>query len=179
MVPVAGPWGARGTGAKAGPASRSVKGGASAAAAAAQLGGDCGLEIVRRHVLEAGALGGQLLAVSKYSKNPEIAADLVMSLTSAEEQKRRAIVGSFNPTIPALFKDPEIQKAAPFIGELFEVFANAVARPATITGQHYNKVSSEFFNTVHQVLSGRAEPERALAGLERDLKRIKRGGWKE
>jgi trehalose/maltose transport system substrate-binding protein len=127
----------------------------------------------------AGTLGGQLLAVSKYSKNTDAAVDLVMYLTSAEEQKRRAIVGSFNPTIPALFKDPDIQKAAPFIGELFEVFTNAVARPATVTGEDYNKVSSEFFNAVHQVLSGRAQPEQALAGLDRDLKRIKRGGWKE
>jgi trehalose/maltose transport system substrate-binding protein len=127
----------------------------------------------------AGTLGGQLLAVSKYSKNADAAVDLVMYLTSAEEQKRRAIVGSFNPTIPALFKDPDIQKAAPFIGELFEVFTNAVARPATVTGEDYNKVSSEFFNAVHQVLSGRAQPEQALAGLDRDLKRIKRGGWKE
>jgi trehalose/maltose transport system substrate-binding protein len=127
----------------------------------------------------AGTLGGQLLAVSKYSKNADASADLVMHLTSPEEQKRRATVGSFNPTIPALFRDPEIQQSAPFISELFEVFANAIARPATVTGQNYNKVSSEFFNAVHQVLSGRAQPEQALAGLERDLKRIKRGAWKE
>jgi trehalose/maltose transport system substrate-binding protein len=127
----------------------------------------------------AGTLGGQQLAVSKYSKHPEIAADLVMYLTSREEQKRRAVVGSFNPTIPALFKDPDIAKAAPFVGELSEVFANAVARPATITGDDYNKVSNEFFNATHQVLSGRSAPDRALAALDRDLKRIKRGGWRE
>ena len=48
----------------------------------------------------AAALGGQLLAVSKYSKNPDVAIDLVMYLTGPEEQKRRAVVGSFNPTIP-------------------------------------------------------------------------------
>ncbi|MET0531845.1 MAG: ABC transporter substrate-binding protein [Microvirga sp.] len=124
------------------------------------------------------ALGGQLLAVSKYSKNVDVASDLVMYLTGPEEQKRRAIVGSFNPTIPALFKDPAIQQAAPFIGELFEVFTNAVARPATVTGEDYNKVSSGFFNATHQVLSGRAKPEQALVGLERDLIRIKRSGWK-
>ena len=29
-----------------------------------------------------------------------------------------------------------------------------------------------------QVLSGRAKPEQALVGLERDLIRIKRSGWK-
>jgi trehalose/maltose transport system substrate-binding protein len=129
--------------------------------------------------IHAGALGGQQLAVSKYSKNPDLAADLVMYLTSPEEQKRRAIAGSFNPTIPALFEDPEIRKSAPFIGELYQVFSNAVARPASVTGDDYNKVSTEFFNTVHQVLSGRAEPAQALSRAERDLKRIKRGGWKE
>jgi trehalose/maltose transport system substrate-binding protein len=128
---------------------------------------------------KAGTLGGQQLAVSKYSKNPELAADLVMHLTSTGEQKRRAVAGSFNPTIPALFEDGEIRQAAPFVGELLEVFTNAVARPAAVTGDDYNKVSTEFFNTVHQVLSGRAEPEQALARAERDLKRIKRGGWKE
>ena len=44
------------------------------------------------------ALGGQQLAVSKYSAHPKEAADLVRYLTSAAEQKRRAIQGSFNPT---------------------------------------------------------------------------------
>ena len=58
------------------------------------------------------------------------------------------------------------------------MFSNAVARPATVTGENYNKVSTEFFNAVHQVLSKTAEPEQALNRLDRDLKRIKRNGWK-
>ncbi|MDF2810016.1 MAG: transporter substrate-binding protein [Microvirga sp.] len=127
----------------------------------------------------AGTLGGQLLAVSRYSKNTEAATDLVMYLTSADEQKRRAIAGSFNPTIPTLFKDAAITKANPFMGDLLTVFTNAVARPAAATGDNYNKVSTEFFDTVHQVLSKRAEPEQALSRLDRDLKRIKRSGWQE
>ncbi len=125
----------------------------------------------------AGTLGGQLLAVSKYSKNPDAAADLVMYLTGEAEQKRRAVEGSFNPTIVSLYSDADIAKANPFIGDLADVFSNAVARPATATGQNYNKVSSEFFNTVHQVLSKRSQPEQALNRLDRDLKRIKRNGW--
>lgn len=125
----------------------------------------------------AGTLGGQLLAVSRYSKNADAAIDLVMYLTSPEEQKRRAIAGSFNPTIPALFKDAEITKANPFVGDLLTVFSNAVARPAAVSGDNYNRVSTEFFNSVHQVLSKRAEPEQALSRLDRDLKRIKRNGW--
>jgi trehalose/maltose transport system substrate-binding protein len=129
--------------------------------------------------MHAGTLGGQLLAVSKYSRNAEAATDLVMFLTSPEEQKRRALEGSFNPTLPALFEDTEIAKAVPFIGELLQAFSNAVVRPAAVTGVDYNKVSTEFFNAVHQVLSKRAEPEQALSRLERDLRRIKRSGWSQ
>jgi trehalose/maltose transport system substrate-binding protein len=125
----------------------------------------------------AGTLGGQLLAVSKYSKSAEAATDLVMYLTSEAEQKRRAVEGSFNPTIVSLYGDADIARANPFIGDLVDVFSNAVARPATVTGQNYNKVSTEFFNAVHQVLSKRAEPAQALGRLDRDLKRIKRSGW--
>ncbi|MGO4571491.1 ABC transporter substrate-binding protein [Microvirga sp. 2TAF3] len=125
----------------------------------------------------AGTLGGQLLAVSKYSKNADAATDLVMYLTGPEEQKRRAIEGSFNPTIIALFKDPDVMKANPFIGDLLDVFTNAIARPASVTRDNYNKVSTEFFNNVHEVLSKRAQPEQALSRLDRDLKRVKRSGW--
>lgn len=125
----------------------------------------------------AGTLGGQLLGVSRYSKNIDAATSLVMYLTGPEEQKRRAIKGSFNPTIPDLFKDPDVKAANPFIGDLLGVFTAAIARPAAVTGDNYNKVSTEFFNTVHTVLSKKAEPEQALAKLDRDLKRIKRSAW--
>ncbi|MEM6945782.1 MAG: ABC transporter substrate-binding protein, partial [Pseudomonadota bacterium] len=50
-----------------------------------------------------GVLGGWNLAVSKYSENAALAADLVMHLASAEEQKIRALRGAYNPTMPALY----------------------------------------------------------------------------
>lgn len=125
----------------------------------------------------AGTLGGWQLAVSKYSDNAPLAADLVRYLTSYEEQKRRAIQGSYNPTIPALYKDDEVLAAVPFFGELFETFKNGVPRPSSVTGEKYGRVSNAFFNSVHDVLSGDAEPEQALSGLERDLRRLSRRGW--
>ena len=121
-------------------------------------------------------LGGWQLAVSKYSKAPDAAADLVRYLTSKEEQKRRAIAGAYNPTIPALYKDPEVLKANPFYGTLYTTFTNAVARPAKQTGTKYNQMSSEFYNTVHTVLSGQAKAPAALAALEKKLDRLSRGG---
>jgi trehalose/maltose transport system substrate-binding protein len=122
------------------------------------------------------ALGGWQLAVSKYSKHPEIAADLVKYLTSAEEQKRRALEGAYNPTIESLYKDEEVLAANPFFGDLYEVFINAVPRPSSATGDKYNQVSKEFWSAVHSVLSGQQSGEAAVAQLENTLDRMSRGG---
>ena len=123
-----------------------------------------------------GVLGGWQLAVSKYSQNTELAVDLVRHLTSPEEQKRRAIKGSYNPTIASLYEDPEILEASPFFGGLYDTFTNAVARPSQVTGDKYNPVSSEFFNAVHAVLSGKMDAASSLGALERSLDRLSRGG---
>ncbi|MBK7985038.1 MAG: ABC transporter substrate-binding protein [Candidatus Competibacteraceae bacterium] len=124
----------------------------------------------------AATLGGWQLSVSKYSKNKELAADLVMYLTSPEEQKRRAIKGAYNPTIESLYKDQEVLAAVPFFGELYDTFVNAVARPSTVTGAKYNQVSNEFWNAVYSVLSGKAKADASLGQLEASLKRMSRGG---
>ena len=123
-----------------------------------------------------GTLGGWQLAVSAYSAHQDAAVDLVRYLTSAEEQKRRAIEGSYNPTIAALYKDQEVLAASPFFGELYETFTNAVARPSRVTGEKYNQVSSEFFNAVHTVLSGETDAASSLEALESKLDRLSRGG---
>ena len=124
----------------------------------------------------AAALGGELLAVSKYSKNAALAADLVMYMTSREVQKERALKASYNPTIGALYKDTEILAANPFMGSLYSTFTSAVGRPATVTGARYNQVSNEFWNAAHDVLSGRAKAPEALKRLDANLNRLGRGG---
>jgi trehalose/maltose transport system substrate-binding protein len=123
-----------------------------------------------------GTLGGWQLAVSAYSPNPDLAVDLVAYLTSAAEQKRRAIDGAYNPTIEALYQDQEILTAVPFFGSLYEVFVTAVARPSRVTGLKYNQVSSEFFNAVHEVLSKKAEAPASMSALEKKLDRVSCGG---
>ena len=117
-------------------------------------------------------LGGWQLAVSKYSPNAEVAASLVKFLTSAEEQKRRAVEGAYNPTIASLYEDPEVLEANPFFGKLYGTFTSAVARPSSQAGARYNQVSSEFYNAVHSVLSGSATPDQAIGQLERKLARL-------
>ena len=123
-----------------------------------------------------GTLGGWQLAVSKYSKNIEVAVDLVKHLTGREEQKRRAIRGSYIPTIASLYEDPEVLEANPFFGRLYDTLTSAVARPSRKTGARYNQVSAAFWNAVHATLSGKGDAARNLAKLERKLNRIGRNG---
>ena len=127
----------------------------------------------------AATLGGWQLAVSKYSKNAKAAADLVNYLTSEPVQKMRAISGAYNPTLPALYKDPDVLKANPFMGDLYTTFTSAVPRPSTVTASKYNQVSNQFWNATHDVLSGNGDAATAYKNLENSLKRLAPSGtWK-
>lgn len=117
----------------------------------------------------AATLGGWQLALSRYSKNPEVAADVLFFFASYEEQKERAIHASYNPTIMELYDDEEVLEAMPFFGSLYDVFINAVARPSTISAPQYNAVSTLFFNAVHSVLTGRKNATDALEEMSLDL----------
>jgi trehalose/maltose transport system substrate-binding protein len=117
-------------------------------------------------------LGGSQLAVSKYSRSPEIAADLIKALAGPEEQKRRALASGFNPTITKLYGDPELLEAVPQLGDLRAIFAGSVARPSASAGARYNQVSTEFWNAVHEVLSGRRQAQASLAALSERLQML-------
>jgi trehalose/maltose transport system substrate-binding protein len=114
-------------------------------------------------------LGGWQLAVSKYSENPEVAADLALFMASYDEQKTRAIEGSFNPTIMSLYQDDDVLTATPFFGSLYDVFINAVARPSTATAPDYAETSRIFFEGVHSVLTGDTDALTAFEEMELDL----------
>lgn len=126
---------------------------------------------------QSATLGGWQLAVSKYSRHPAVAAELVMYLTSETMQKRRAIESSYNPTYPALYKDTEVLRANPFYTELYDVLMNATLRPSSVTGLKYNEVSQNFWNAAHDVLSGHHTGAESVKKLESRLKHIKRDKW--
>ncbi len=117
-------------------------------------------------------LGGWQLAVSKYSKNPEVAADVALFMASPAEQKIRAVDGSLNPTIMSLYQDADVLSAVPFFGSLYDVFTNAVARPSTISAPNYAEVSRAFYTAVHSVLTGSESAADALAIAEADIEDI-------
>jgi trehalose/maltose transport system substrate-binding protein len=121
-------------------------------------------------------LGGSGLAVSRFSAHPALAADLVRYLASPAEQKRRAIVGAFNPTIPAVYEDAELRQAMPVLAEILPALKAAVARPSRIAGTRYNQLSSIVWNAVHDALSGRAQAGPSLTAAAGKLEGLSRGG---
>ncbi len=114
-------------------------------------------------------LGGWQLGVSRYSENPDVAADVALYMANRDNQKMRAIVGTMIPTIPDLFEDEEVLEAHPWFDRLYDVFVNAVARPSSATAPHYGEVSELFYRSVHDVLIGATDAQTAFENLEAAL----------
>ncbi|HVW93233.1 MAG TPA: ABC transporter substrate-binding protein [Devosia sp.] len=122
-------------------------------------------------------LGGWNVAVSKYSKNQAEAIKLAIFITSKEFQKDRTMALSTLPTWPAIYDDPDVAKAQPIIPGLKDAFANAAPRPSAPTKIKYNEVSSDFWNAVHDTLSGNGSAADNLEALEAKLTELKGSGW--
>ena len=120
----------------------------------------------------AATLGGWLMAVNKYSKHPEIAADVAKFIVSPEAQKVRAIKAGQNPTLMSLYKDKEVLAANPFYKNFYDVLMDAVARPSTVTAPHFNQVSQTFYKAVYDVLTGNMDAETALKGASKKIAKI-------
>jgi trehalose/maltose transport system substrate-binding protein len=124
----------------------------------------------------AAALGGQALAVSRYSRNTSLAADLVIFMTHADVQKQRAVAGSYNPSIEGLYEDADVLKAIPFSDQLRQSVVGAAARPTNVAGSFYNQLSTEVQKSVHEVLSSTTSSEEAVARLQQRLRLLSRDG---
>lgn len=121
----------------------------------------------------ASTLGGQSLAISKYSQHPKESAELIRYLTSHDEQltlwKKHAML----PTRREFFVDPQYMQYRPSVVALWNELQNtAVARPSTVAGVHYDEVSRAYFSAVHAVLAGEVEAEKAMSDLQLKLETI-------
>ena len=139
------------------------------AACAVATGGD--------NPTSAATLGGWNVAVSKYSKHPDVAISLALYLAGPEAQKLRALNESNLPTIVSLYDDADIAAAQPIIPQWKDVFLQAVPRPSAPTLGKYNEVSSKFWSAVHETLSGNGTAAENLELLEADLTDLKGAAW--
>jgi trehalose/maltose transport system substrate-binding protein len=121
-------------------------------------------------------LGGWQLAVSRHSRHPELAVDLVRYLTSAQVQRERTLAAALVPTRPALFDDPAVREAQPLIALLAEDAVDLVARPAAATGARYPEVSGLIQSLVFDVLQGRLTGEEAMEAITDEFAELRAGG---
>lgn len=120
----------------------------------------------------ASTIGGWQLAVSRYSKYPQEASDLVLWLTSREIQLERARLGGFMPARISAYGSKELRNEIPWFEELSLVFRAGTARPSTATGTRYNDVSTAYYSGIHAVLSGTQSTDEGVRRIVQDLRRI-------
>jgi multiple sugar transport system substrate-binding protein len=91
-------------------------------------------------------LGGFNIAVSAYSKNPDLAFEAAECLASPENQALSAELGGLPPTTESVYDDSKVQEAFPFADELRESIDEAAPRPVTPA---YSDISLAIQKTFH------------------------------
>ena len=120
-----------------------------------------------------GTLGGAGLAVSRFSRHPDEALELVRYLSRRDVQMKRSRALSEPPTLPELYDLPEVIEANPRFAVLNQAFRTAtVSRPSAVTGKKYGDVTEAYIRAVHSVLTGQQQATGAAAALENELVRI-------
>ena len=121
------------------------------------------------------SMGGWQLGISKFSKNPKLAAEVIKFINRPDNQKERMLKLARTATHMELLKDPEIVAAYPWIATVESL--DLVVRPAANTGTKYNQVSSAVTKAIQDMMTGRATVADRLVQLETELNRIKGRGW--
>jgi trehalose/maltose transport system substrate-binding protein len=76
-------------------------------------------------------IGGIDLAVSSYSKHPQLAFQATLCLRDKQNQLIGATVGGVPPTIISLYNDPKMFPAYPFHADILHALETASVRPKT------------------------------------------------
>lgn len=112
------------------------------------------------------ALGGWQLAISRFSKQPDLAWRFAAFMTGAEMQKRIALATGRAPTRLALYDDPDIQRKIPTANSLLATFKQAVPRPATPVYMPLSNIMQRYFSSVLALPSTDINQRAALAARD-------------
>ena len=95
-------------------------------------------------------LGGQNLAITRKSRSPQAAGELIEWLTGEASQTRLFEEGGFAPTRATVYMDPTITEAYPYASLLLPVIDKAVVRPDVL---NYPLLSQVFQTEVRDALT--------------------------
>jgi multiple sugar transport system substrate-binding protein len=116
-----------------------------------------------------GTLGGHNLAISAFAKNKASAADFIKFLTGAEAMKANVLATSQAPTRTALYDDPDLQKAYPYLAILKEGILKAKPRPKAVK---YGDVTAAIEDDAYAALTGAKSVDDALSNMQSKLQAI-------
>ena len=114
----------------------------------------------------ASVLGGHLLVVSAFSKNPAAALKLVEYLSSRKIIKRDATEFGLAPPITELWSDRDIQAALPAFEHLQDAVFTARSRPVT---PKYQAVSEAISENVNRALRREMTPYEAVNAANAEM----------
>lgn len=120
----------------------------------------------------AGTLGGNGLAISRFSQHPREALELIQFLLRKDAQFLAATAQTEPPKEMKLYQLPAVFKVYPQFPELRQHGGRVVARPSIVALQRYEDVTRAYIQAAHSVLTGEAAPSSAAAALERKLVEI-------
>ena len=113
-----------------------------------------------------GTVGDQPFYINATSKNQDGAWEFIKFMTAPEQQKLRAVEGSFLPTLTSLYDDQEIQESVPVVALAKEALQHTRPRPVS---PYYSDMSLEMAEQFHLSLKGEVPPEQAVRNLQRQL----------
>ncbi len=117
--------------------------------------------------MSAATLGGWELGVSKYSKYVKAAAAYVAYMTGYDAQVKYILARGEAPTLLSVYDNADIKAQLPYLKA--DVIKAAVARPSTVTGDKYAKVSELYYTAVNDILTGKSDAATSMGKLEQSL----------
>lgn len=113
------------------------------------------------------AIGGQNLAVSRFSRNPPEAKEFVTFAASNYDVQRYLANVSRAPAMAAIYSDPSA-RVDPAIALIGEVLPSARARPST---SEWAAISAEIQQELYPVYAAQQDPDDALRAIRSYLER--------
>src|ERR687889_2359084 len=110
-----------------------------------------------------GTVGDQPLYISTSSKYPDAAWKFIEFLSATDQQRFRAVEGSYLPTRSALYDDPEIQDSVPVVALAKQALQHTRPRPVS---PYYSDMSLEMQEQFNASLKGDTTPGEAARTLK-------------
>ena len=127
------------------------------------------LPVIAEGVNTYSGLGGWNLFVSAASRNRDAAWTFIQYLSAPEQQRTRALRGSYLPTLQTLYEDDEVLETVPILALGREAIQSARPRPASPS---YPEMSLEMSEQFNALLRGAASPEQVTSTLQTELANI-------